>query len=807
MMNSLQMMTGALTTPYRRGAETITLTLGETLSGWTAVEPYDFKEYEARYEVSPPEPRYVLFTMNGTRADAVDFEVEYLSGDDDAAVARVGIPAFTPPGASFVIPTPLGVDSALRLSRVRLRPAAAGAVTSDDWRIVALLGNTAKLAWVLAWEKNRIRRGLETVARQRHLASAEGHSLDKIGEGLRVPRFPARPYSFDAHTVALYHFDAPVGDGAQVEDAMERFGGAGLHGTAHGSVESAAGKFGRALRFPGSTGVASVSIPTHAQFAVSAEQSFTVEAFVKVDDVPDFEAAPRTIIMKSAGDATLPLSAAGWTLSVGGYRGIANNVGWSLADDAGTPVEVFADLNLADKRFHHIACVLDRDGGKARLFVDGDERASVALGRLGAVTNDEEIVVGGTAASPFGGVIDELRFSNVARREFHPALGEGDEQYRLRLAVFSRQFVPSPVALAEVVNRLVKINGISPSFVVAESDRETASAHRKIKVLPRELRRGARISAAGDMRTTEAQAAGVPADEPEFDAAWLVTHDDRRADYDNPDARRMQLGASLALERLLERLSKVQPAVTGRLVVRGAFNPAATDLRRVGRSLLISHTELRPGRLAVHAHAAGFDYVSHERSGLVKVSVRKSELMAIELWPEPLPATLPVLNVGSSYEPTLTPPPPEGAKVRWTVVRGGAKATPSRPSARRPPGSCCCARRSRTDTGPCARAAICASRRLRSHRAQVSAATVAWASASWKPAARSPPTSTSDTFRAARTRWPTTGRMRATAGCNSARRARSTACSPSCPAAARSASRGHSCPALQTCAAKGVRCS
>jgi hypothetical protein len=702
--NSLQMMTGVLTTPYRRGAETKTLTPGETLSGWTAIEPYDFAEYEARYEASPPEPRYVLFMPKGTGNDALDFEVEYFYGDEDAdvnntdadvnnddandnddaddgvddantaaAVARVGVPAFTAAGASFVIPTPLGADSTLRLSRVRVRPVAArGATGDDDWQIVALLGNTAKLAWVLAWEKNQIRRGLEMVASRRHLAAAEGHSLDMIGEGLRIPRFPARPYSFDAHTVALYHFDGAVGDNAQVEDAMGMFGGAGLHGTAHGTVESAPGKFGRAFRFPGRAGTGFVGIPSHAQFAVGAVQSFTVEAFVKVDGVQDIYAAPRPFIMKGLGDVTQSPPLAGWMLSVGGFRGIANNVGWSLADDEGRRIEVFADLDIADRRFHHLACVLDRDGGKARLFVDGEERAAVALDQLGAVTNDEEIIIGGVAASRFVGVIDEVRFSNVARREFHPVLGEGDEQYRERLAVFSRQLVPSPVALAEAVNRLVKINGDSPSFVVVESDRETATAHCKIKVLPRELRRGARVTAAGDTRANEAQAAGVPADEPEFDAAWLVSHNDRRADYDNADARRMQLGAALMLERLLERLSNIQPAVAGRLVVRGAFNAAATDLRRVGRSLLITHTQLSPGRLAVHAHAAGFDYVSHERSGLVKVSVRKSEPMAIELSPEPLPAASPVLSVGRSYEPTLSPPPPDGAKVRWTVVRGGA---------------------------------------------------------------------------------------------------------------------------------------
>ncbi|HEX8118197.1 MAG TPA: hypothetical protein VF521_13060, partial [Pyrinomonadaceae bacterium] len=62
--NSLQTMTGVLTAPYRRGAETLALALGATRDGWTAVEPYDFAEYEARYHASPPAPRYVLFTLD-----------------------------------------------------------------------------------------------------------------------------------------------------------------------------------------------------------------------------------------------------------------------------------------------------------------------------------------------------------------------------------------------------------------------------------------------------------------------------------------------------------------------------------------------------------------------------------------------------------------------------------------------------------------------------------------------------------------------------------------------------------------------
>jgi hypothetical protein len=196
-----------------------------------------------------------------------------------------------------------------------------------------------------------------------------------------------------------------------------------------------------------------------------------------------------------------------------------------------------------------------------------------------------------------------------------------------------------------------------------------------VRILPVSLRRGACISADGDVRTTEREAAGAPEDEPEFDPAWLVVHDDAaRVNYGaSPDNRRMQRAVAEALDRLTARVG-AESGVTGKLVIQRAYDPSAADLHRLGRSLLITHTNaaLRPERLTALAHAAGFDYVCHERSGSIKVSARKAEPLEIVLPHEP--THLPDVYEGEQLALTVRPAPPEDADVRWVVVqRGGGR--------------------------------------------------------------------------------------------------------------------------------------
>ncbi|MDF2999431.1 MAG: hypothetical protein K0R27_5068, partial [Xanthobacteraceae bacterium] len=136
--------------------------------------------------------------------------------DPDAAPGArsvtLKVPAGTIAGAS--VPLDLGADegSGVRLTRLTMSPLPAASGRAETlWRLTALLGNMAKLLWAVGAERDRLRRQAALILRQKTLAEATGGSLDLIGYGLGVPRFPPLNHGFDAHTVALYALDDPEG--------------------------------------------------------------------------------------------------------------------------------------------------------------------------------------------------------------------------------------------------------------------------------------------------------------------------------------------------------------------------------------------------------------------------------------------------------------------------------------------------------------------------------------------------------------------------------------------------------------------
>src|SRR5262249_8171403 len=99
----------------------------------------------------------------------------------------------------------------IQLRTLHMSPAATDGEAANWWSLTALLGNMAKLLWVIGGEKDVIRRQMEIVQTQRYLPLAVKHSLDLLGSDLGVPRMPPRPYSFDEDTIALYHLnDLPI---------------------------------------------------------------------------------------------------------------------------------------------------------------------------------------------------------------------------------------------------------------------------------------------------------------------------------------------------------------------------------------------------------------------------------------------------------------------------------------------------------------------------------------------------------------------------------------------------------------------
>src|SRR5260370_12466551 len=143
--------------------------------------------------------------------------------------ATVTVPAGTLADTSLALDLNGHTEAEIRLQRVHMSPAAPDAEAANWWSLSALLGELAKLLWVLGWEKDHIRRHLARVQKQRHLPKAVKYSLDLLGYDLGVPRFPPQPYSFDPDTIALYHLNDQPASGQlevdQVEDIMKRYPG------------------------------------------------------------------------------------------------------------------------------------------------------------------------------------------------------------------------------------------------------------------------------------------------------------------------------------------------------------------------------------------------------------------------------------------------------------------------------------------------------------------------------------------------------------------------------------------------------
>ncbi len=209
---------------------------------------------------------------------------------------------------------------------------------------------------------------------------------------------------------------------------------------------------------PAAGSATAVQIPGAAEFAFDAATSFTVEAFIRPDAIDDDY--PRAIIASrstalSAGDPNG--NEAGWALCLGRYHSIPNNLGWVLGDATGLLLSVYADIDLAaDGAFHHVAGVVDRDVGVARLCVDGVEIHQMPLGKLGAPATSGPITMGNSPQlnAPFAGLLDEVRISRVARQRYQPVLGESDARYRQRLAIYQPWRLPVTPAIRRVVQSL-----------------------------------------------------------------------------------------------------------------------------------------------------------------------------------------------------------------------------------------------------------------------------------------------------------------------------------------------------------------
>ncbi|MFD4507784.1 LamG-like jellyroll fold domain-containing protein [Streptomyces sp. NPDC058457] len=670
-----------LTVPFERGAGTMELPLALYGSSQVTVVAYDFADQVARFG-APPEPRYVLTAAQDIPVDTtvtVSFEEPETGGEEQ--LLRVGVPAGTVAGTSFLLEKP--VTATARVFMLTMAPTPPGNDPQNWWTLTVLLGNLAKLLWVTGAEREQLRRHAGFTLAQRHLPSAVGLSLDLIGADLGVPRFPPLPHGFDARTVALYHLDDAAEAVSAAEVTAAYPGRTGHPGTLEGPVQlGVTGRYGRAMGFRAPE--AFVDVTTSTAFDIGEHDGATIECFVRPDQVP-----PRTPDGPVLSRHPDPEGGEGpgWVLSVGTFgRGVAGSLSFTISD-GDTTVRLFADTTLPTDAFTHVAAVVDRITGRVGLYLDGQLRDWRFLYPLGAVANTAPLRIGAAGGS-FRGVVDEVRISSVARASFAPALGEDDDHYRKRLELFRRWTLPTPANLTTLLNRLAgPIGGdeASDALVVDDRNAPLVRGTRLVHVRPRALLPGESIDAAGRRRSPEASVVGTAGQESAFDPAYLLRYD--RADVDftpapagsgPADPHLVQVGVAERLDALVT-LAGAETVPPGRLLVDAGYDPGADDLRATGRAVLLGHSSVAPGRLAALAHRAGFDYVGYrtaDGAGKVYAAAALEDYFRIDLTPaDPDPT----VTAQADPDPTVTAQADVGPNVTARTVTAPADLTPAAP--------------------------------------------------------------------------------------------------------------------------------
>jgi hypothetical protein len=666
-MSAMQTLSSRWTLPYARGAEFARIALGPDAGGATEIPAYDFHEYRARWEGDPSAPAYIITPLSDLIGDDYLITIGYTWNTENLTTTLTA-PNGARAGAGFCIPLPVGADASLRLTSLSVAPQLPGPGRSF-WEIWALLGTTAKLTWILSAGKDEIARIRRDVRNMRFVDRAFGAGLDGLGADLRVPRFPPRPYSVDDKTVALWHLDELPNSGA-VTQVVDQSAAAHV-GTVNKAIAGATGKFAAGFSFP-TTGAAIV-VAASPSFDIAQSADATVEAFVAA--IAPTDLTPRVVLARRkaetvAGAPTTP----GWSLSIVNARGFDANVMFAVCDGA-KEVRLFADISVADGAFHHIAGVIDRGRGRARIFVDGAQRATAPIDGLGSIAPPDDLRFGSTTdgvnlGNLYNGAIDEVRISNIARVSFFPALGEDDDAYRARLKIFRRWTLPTYSNLQKLINEAAPFPNDPAPYVLIDKNQATQVALRPTRIVPPKLAIGQAIAVDGSNAHDET-VAGTPDDDSGFDPTLdLIAYANAKVDStDDPGGGRMQAGTAKLLDALNARLAAL-PAI-GNLVIEQSFDPtgAPTSLHAVGRALRLRHATVDAATLGALAHRAGFAYVRNFGSDIA-VAVSPGERLFIRS----VPVAAARADVGTAFDLAVDPPLTLAGVFTWTIVAPGPAA-------------------------------------------------------------------------------------------------------------------------------------
>ncbi len=197
--------------------------------------------------------------------------------------------------------------------------------------------------------------------------------------------------TYDADTVLVLHYDEAVGTPIADKTAFKNNPANGPTSSDEASIIGRGGKFAAS---PGMT------VPATPSLAIAAGGGFTFSTWVK----PDAATGDQALFARD-----------------GVVIGLANGVPYLGVGGARTAAVKPAPAG----QWTHIA--VTADGKATRLYVGGLEAGSVA-GALPAMAGP--LTIGGSAAAPFSGSIDETRLSKVARPAaaiLAEAAGEGPE--------------------------------------------------------------------------------------------------------------------------------------------------------------------------------------------------------------------------------------------------------------------------------------------------------------------------------------------------------------------------------------------
>jgi len=428
---NLQQMTAAVpdpfttalryaTAPYARGIATLALELGPAVAGTSQVLPYDFSTVQIQYGLQPADivASYVLTLSADQLSNAAVVDVAY-TGSAGAGTVQVVIPAGTLAGTSFAL-APLPTDPALVLQSLTERPVPGPGQPSgtDKWALTGLLGNAARLLWVLAAEPQLLAATARDVKAQYHLGTARAASLNRIGDGLGVPRLLPAPYrlDFDPNTIALYHLDDPI---APVIDTTHDYPGVNV-----GASRGVPGRFANACQITSNGGIV---IPDALAFAIDPTLGFTVEMFANLPAPPAAQQWAVFAVKRPRFDQS---ASPGWSLALE-PSAAGHDLAFTLTDATGVVVRAAAANITAPAGWFHVAGVVNPASAQAVVFLNGQPVGTAPLGTLGAVNTGADIGLGAdlNGAQLLTGSLDEVRFSNIARTDFSSVLGPDGQPY------------------------------------------------------------------------------------------------------------------------------------------------------------------------------------------------------------------------------------------------------------------------------------------------------------------------------------------------------------------------------------------